>query len=643
MSGGEREESLYRLPAPRGARAAVGWRMAALLLLGAADGGWIGSGYMAWRLGYAARLGRAWLVRPWYPDRWFLAAFLAVAATGACMLLAAGWRRRAPALVPVAVALLVAALGPLYSPLRVIEWSHAYERLPHLAALGRTALAIGAGGMLGCFGATVAYGMLSLERLQRVGDLHGSSHWASVREVAAAGLLAGGPGGIVVGRLGRRALVDRKDRHALVYAPSGAGKSSCLVIPTLLRWQGSLLAFDIKGELWAKTAGYRQGEAGQIAIRFDPTLREGSAGYNPLLAIPRSPEDVAAAQDVADILVNPEGKEPSGERFFEESARALLTGVILHALYTEAKPSLGSCLRLLSSPRPAETWEAMRSTEHDPEGRRGWQDAAGEASRTHPTVASAAGRLLGMDERTASGVQATAQAKLVLFEDPLVCANTARSDFRGEDLIGGEKAVSVYLTVAPADLDRMRPLLRIVLNQITRQLTRELRPGRRPVLLMLDEFTALGKLDFMHRGIGFFRGYEVRVFLSIQSLEQLFQIYGQHQSIGANCGVQIAYGANDLVTAKLLSEMTGTRTVEYRRESRNRSVFGGRRSDSETEAGRPLLSPDEVRRLPEDEALVYVAGCAPIRGARVPYFRDPELARRAGIRAPEGSEGVAGR
>jgi len=189
----------------------------------------------------------------------------------------------------------------------------------------------------------------------------------------------------------------------------------------------------------------------------------------------------------------------------------------------------------------------------------------------------------------------------------------------------------------------MRPLLRIVLNQISRQLTREVRRDRRPVLLMLDEFTALGKLDFMHRGIGYFRGYQVRVFISIQSLEQLFQIYGQHQSIGANCGVQIAYGANDVATAKLLSEMTGMRTVEYRRESRNGGVFGGSRSESETEAGRPLLSPDEVRRLPEDEALIYVAGCAPIRGARVPYWRDRELARRAAVPPPAGPEqGEAG-
>jgi len=649
------EESLYRLPAPRGARRAVGWQMAAMLLLGAADGGWLGSGFMAWRLGYPARLGPAWLVRPSYPDRWLAAAFLAVAALAVWALLG-GWaplgvraplggdgRRRlavapavAPALVPAGMALVAAALVRLYCPWRLLAWLHAYEKLPRLAALARTALAIGAGGTLACWAATAAYGALRLGRLRRVGDLHGSSHWASAREVAAAGLLAGGPGGIVVGSLGKRPLVDRKDRHALVYAPSGAGKSSCLVIPTLLRWQGSLLAFDIKGELWAKTAGHRYRQQ-QVAIRFDPTLPTGSAAYNPLLAIPRSEEDVAAAQDVADILVNPEGRESTGgERFFEDSARALLTGVILHAVYTEQEPSLGSCLRLLSSPKPAETWEAMRQATHDPERQRGWTDPSGARCATHPTVASAASRLQGMDHRTATGVAATAQSKLALFEDPLVCANTARCDFHGEDLIAGAAPVSVYLTVAPSDLDRMRPLLRIVLNQITRQLTRELRPGRRPVLLMLDEFTALGRLDFMHRGIGFFRGYDVRVFLSIQSLEQLFQIYGRHQSISANCGVQIAYGANDLATAKLLSEMTGRRTVEYRRESRSPGMLGGRRSESEAAAGRPLLSPDEVRRLPEGEALIYVAGCAPIRGRRVPYFRDRELARWAAMAPPAG-------
>jgi type IV secretion system protein VirD4 len=608
------------------------------------DGGFAGGSFLAWRLGYPPRLGRAWLVRPWYPDRWLLAASLVLLGALACMALFEGSRLAVLAIVPCAVPLLVASLGPLYAPLRLLEWMHAYDHIPPLATPLATAEAVALTCIACCLASTVAYAVLSLRRLQRVGDLHGSSHWASQAEVAAAGLLGAGDGGIVVGRLGKQVLVDRKDRHVLAYAPSGTGKSSCLVIPTLLRWRGSVLAFDIKGELWEKTSGYRQ-SLGHCVVRFDPSLVKGGAAYNPLLAIPRSEEDVAFAQDVADILVSPEGKEATGgERFFEDSARALLTGVILHVVYTEARPALGTCLQLLSSPKPTDTWEAMRTAIHDPGGRRGWIDrATGSRSETHPTVASAASRLLGMDFRTATAVQATAQSKLVLFEDPIVCRNTAGSDFQGEDLISGDQPVAVYLTVAPADLDRMRPLLRIILAQLSRQLTKEIRRDRRPVLFMLDEFTALGKLDFMHRGIGFFRGYQIRVFISIQSLEQLFQLYGPHQSIGANCAVQIAYGANDVATAKLLSEMTGKRTVEYRRESWSRNLLGGRRSESETETGRPLLSPDEIRRLPDGEALIYVAGCAPIRGERVPYFRDPELNRRAAVAPPERSDRVARR
>src|ERR1700676_5604971 len=170
IGGGRgREETLYRLPAPRGARAAVTWRVAAWLALGAADGGWLASSSMARRLGYSARLGNPWLVRPWYPDRWLLAAFLAVVAAGAGMALFAASRRGALLLVPVGVPLLLASLGPLYGPLRAIAWIHAYGRLPGLAAIARAAEAIGGIGMLACFASTAAYGAWSLGRLRRVG------------------------------------------------------------------------------------------------------------------------------------------------------------------------------------------------------------------------------------------------------------------------------------------------------------------------------------------------------------------------------------------------------------------------------------------------------------------------------------------
>src|ERR1700720_3544474 len=176
--------------------------MAALLVLGAADGGWLASSYMAWRLGYARQLGRPWLVREGDPDRVLLSTFLVLVAIGAGLLLREGWRRGALLLVPVGMPVLLASLGPLYGPVRAIAWIHAYGRVPRLAEIVGTGERIGLGGLLVCFASTTVYGMLSLRRLQRVGDLHGSSNWATAREGTAAGLVGGGEGGIVGGRRG---------------------------------------------------------------------------------------------------------------------------------------------------------------------------------------------------------------------------------------------------------------------------------------------------------------------------------------------------------------------------------------------------------------------------------------------------------
>src|SRR5262249_14568188 len=152
--------------------------------------------------------------------------------------------------------------------------------------------------------------------------------------------------------------------------------------------------------------------------------------------------------------------------------------------------------------------------------------------------------------------------------DPDVARNTSTSDFTASDLVSADRPVSLYLTIAPGDLGRLHALLRLVLSQLTRELTLPEAPGRRrPLLLLLDEFTALGKLDFLHREIAYLRSFGIRVFISIQTLSQLFEVYGEHQSISANCGTQIAYGANDIETARRLSEMTGVFTIEFDQRS----------------------------------------------------------------------------
>jgi type IV secretion system protein VirD4 len=436
------------------------------------------------------------------------------------------------------------------------------------------------------------------------------------------------------------------------------------VIPTLLHWTSSVVVLDIKGELWHLTADHRRRVLGQTCLRLDLAAISGGAGsgaaaFNPLLLVPRGPGDVKHAQSVADVLVDPEGRDQP-RTFWEQSAHALLTAVILHVVYSgeigaggesggcgvagggapaDGERTLAACAHLLSDPRRPlqETLEALLVTHHDPRLVQGWRDPhTGEMSHTHPVVAAAARSLLDMDPRTSSGIVATAQAHLSLFRDPVLAANTARSDFMPLDLVQGERPISLYLTLAPADLDRLRGPIRLVLNQLCRALTERLdfetdsgRPaGRRPLLLLLDEFPVLGKLDFFGRAMAYLRGYGIRVYLSIQSLAQLHEIYGRHQSITANCPVQIAFAPADLETAELLSRMLGQTTVHLAKRSLNGAplVLGPRRHTlSVQEVARPLLTAEEVRRLPDGEAVVFVAGHAPVRGRRVAYFADEEM------------------
>jgi type IV secretion system protein VirD4 len=722
-------ETLYRLPTYTHSGAQGVWLTA--LLAGALDlaaSSALAGSYLARRWDYLAGLGAPWLRGAAYPQRGALA--LAALGTGALLLagaLAATGRRRdgaraagarsagallaaAPLALPGLLALYMAALAPVYSPLAFARWAVRYGREPALAP-GIAAARLVLFGSLGpLLAVTLGAAGARLGRLRETGDTHGSSHWASRREVAATGLLGAAPrpaaarqaaarqarpsrpvgGGlpevvsgpppvvlappaVVVGAWRGRApgrllsrvhrLADARDRHVLAFAPSGSGKSSALVVPTLLTCTSSVVALDIKGELWHLTAGYRSQVLGQPCLRVDLGCTDGSgAAYNPLLAVPRGAGDVKHAQSIADVLVDPEGRDRQ-RSFWEESAHALLTACVLEVVYSapaedaSGARSLAGCARLLSDPRRPlqETLAALLTACHDPGLELGWRDPhTGLRTETHPAVAAAARSLLDMDPRTASGIVATAQSHLALFRDPVLAANTSRSDFEPLDLVAGELPVSLYLTLAPADLDRLRGPIRLLLNQLCRALTERLdfepassRPARRhPLLLLLDEFAVLGRLDFFGRAMNYLRGYGIRVYLSVQSLSQLHDIYGHHQSITANCPLQVAFAPADVETAELLSRMVGPTTVHLAKRSLDGAALalGPRRHTlSVQELARPLLTAEEVRRLPDGEALIFAAGHAAIRGQRVPYYLDPELAWRARIAAPRESDRLLGR
>jgi type IV secretion system protein VirD4 len=201
------------------------------------------------------------------------------------------------------------------------------------------------------------------------------------------------------------------------------------------------------------------------------------------------------------------------------------------------------------------------------------------------------------------------------------------------DMVGGKSPATLYLVVPPSDINRTKPLIRLILNQIGRRLTENLqaRTARHKLLLMLDEFPALGRLDFFESALAFMAGYGLKSFLIAQSLNQIEKAYGPNNSILDNCHVRVSFATNDERTAKRVSDALGTAT-----EMRAMKNYAGHRLSpwlghlmvSRQETARPLLTPGEVMQLPPADEIVMVAGISPIRAKKVRYYEDQRFQDR---------------
>ena len=503
---------------------------------------------------------------------------------------------------------------PVYQPPAFFWWWFGYDAYAHEIFVTGGFIA-GAGGVA-AFVVAVAMSVWRAREVKKV-TTYGSARWAEAREIRKAGLLH--PDGVLLGLWRGAYLRHHGPEHVLCFAPTRSGKGVGLVVPTLLTWPGSAIVHDIKGENWGLTAGWRA-RFGRVLL-FDPTNTKSSA-YNPLLEVRRGEWEVRDVQNIADVLVDPEGALEK-RNHWEKTSHSLLVGTILHVLYAEKDKTLAGVASFLSDPkRPIETTlRAMMTTPH-----------LGKAG-VHPVVASAARELLNKSENERSGVLSTAMSFLGLYRDPVVAAVTRRCDWRIRDLVEAERPVTLYLVVPPSDISRTKPLIRLILNQIGRRLTEELDSKRRQhrLLLMLDEFPALGRLDFFESALAFMAGYGLKSFLIAQSLNQIEKAYGQNNSILDNCHVRVSFATNDERTAKRVSDALGTAT-----EMRAMKNYAGSRLSpwlghlmvSRQETARPLLTPGEVMQLPPDDELVLISGCPPIRAKKARYFEDPEMQAR---------------
>lgn len=454
-------------------------------------------------------------------------------------------------------------------------------------------------------------------------DAHGSAHWAGPADLASAGLLPQGgkhaqgqpSQGLWLGRIGKTPLRLVTDRHLCTLAPTRSGKGVSAILPNLLTYGGSVIVIDPKGEAAAITAR-RRAAMGQAVHVVDPWGITGlpSARFNPLAALsPESPDLAEDAALLAQALV-PSGSR--GDNHWDNEARALLTGLILHVVTAEppARRNLGQVRAILTQAQAP--FNAML-------------DRMSRSKAANGLVARAADRLLQKSDRERSGVISTAQSQTHILDAPRLVANLAASDFSFGALKA--KPATVFL-VLPADrLVAFGRWLRLMITEALTELVR--RPGRpdQPVLFVLDEFAALGHLEPVETAMGLLAGYGVQLWPILQDLSQLKDLYpNRWPTFLGNAGVVQSFGVAETVTAAWLSERLGTRTVALRNRSLAGATLGadspGKYSEAHAVSGRPLMTVDELLRLPADQELLLLPGHPPIKASKLAYFRDKEFA-----------------
>jgi type IV secretion system protein VirD4 len=531
-----------------------------------------------------------------------------------------------------------------------------------------------------------AFGLLLLLALQKALSqsananhyLHGSARWAGRKDIEAAGLL---PRPVsLFARLRNKASVlgsgvyvgawqDKRGKqhylrhngpeHVLCYAPTRSGKGVGLVIPTLLSWPQSAVITDLKGELWELTAGWRQMHAKNRVLRFEPATIGGGVHWNALEEIRLGTEhEVGDIQNLATLIVDPDGRGLVNH--WQKSAQALLVGVILHALYKGMASGRISCLSdidaMLTEPDSniGELWMEMHQV--DP--------ACGS---NHRIISASAKDMLDRPEEEAGSVLSTVKSYLSLYRDPVVRKNTSNSDFHIRDLMHHNDPVSLYIVTRPTDKGRLRPLVRVMINMIVRLLADRMdfehgRPKalyKHRLLMMLDEFPSLGKLEILQESLAFLAGYGIKCYLICQDINQLKSRetgYGPDEAITSNCHIQNAFPPNRVETAEHLSKITGQTTIVKEQITKGaKHAFGVSSLVSRTtqEIQRSLLTVDECLRMPSpvkgfrdgrdviEEAgdmIIYVAGFPAIYGKQPLYFQDAIFQARAEIPAPEFSD-----
>lgn len=459
---------------------------------------------------------------------------------------------------------------------------------------------------------------------------HGSARWGTADEMRQGGHLVapGKPAGFALARVpDAPAGVDPRFRftgHVVTVAPTGSGKGIGAVIPNLLDYPGSALVLDVKGENAAVTARARRALGHKVFVvdPFGVTKGETHA-FNLLDRLDTSdPECVGESAVLADCLVIP---DPKGQAHFDESARTLLQGLMLHvAGLDDSRRNLPEVRRILTAGEDV-LFETLA-------------EMAADEKAAFGLPARAANTIMGMPDRERGSVISTAQKSTAFMDDPRIAAAVSRSDFNLANIKA--ELMTVYMVLPANKIGPNARFVRAFIGSVIAAITSSTTQPLHRVAFLLDEFGQLGYMKQIEDAVSLLRGYGLAFWVFIQDLSQLKGVYPKWQTFLANAA-KTFYGTDDYDTAKYVSDSLGKATIEYETENSGQNsgtgLSGGGGSmnrgkstgTSQQLAGRDLLTPDEVMRLGPERPIVLVKGEYPYQLTRLNYLVDAEYVGKA--------------
>ena len=429
-------------------------------------------------------------------------------------------------------------------------------------------------------------------------------------------------------------------QFVMLAAPTRSGKGVGIVIPNCLNYSDSLVVLDIKLENFDKTAGFRakSGQEVYLFAPYDECAAERQPGkaapmrthrYNPLGYVSEDPVDrIGDIDSIAQAFYN---NPNSKDKFFDEQAKDLFRGITLLVLETPGIPhTLGEVFRQSSGYGKALPEHLNEMIEKAKAEDRPYSDEC----------VAAISRVCTLSDNTFAGVKGSMQVPLMPWANARVDAATSANDFDLRDV--RKKRMTIYVGITPNKLAEAKNIINLFFDQLinlnTKTLPQQDKSLKYQCLMILDEFTAAGKINQIAQSISYQAGYNMRVLTIIQNKSQLEDVYGKPGALTlmSNHALMIMYAPSPVVQsdANEYSEMLGYQTVKNTSHSRS---FGkqGSRSDSTSDQKRALMLPQELKEMDMWEEIVSLEHTKPIRCGKIKYFEDPTFTARVDWQIPE--------